>query len=176
MFDPEALNHAEYGYTKKKEGRLLLGAVLLVFLYLVFLLAFFLLCYVTTLIPLYAMAPAFLWILVHYTWRLVSYDIVYTFESGQMTFYRQSGKKKRTLLTLRVQDAESVCDGSTPKEERASAEGRFLDLSSSRRAERTLLLRTVCGGQPTAILFDATPRIRDLVGKFCPHTYYVNKK
>lgn len=176
MFDSDAINHAEYAYTKKKEGRLLLGAVLLVLLYILFVIAFFLLCYISGLIPLYAMTPAFLWILVHYTWCFVSYDIVYTFASGSLCFYRQNGKKRHPLLTLRVQEAESVCDGRTPAEERASAEGRFLDLSSSARAESTLLLRAVHDGEPISALFDATPRVRDLMEKFCPRTYFVNKK
>ena len=176
MFDAEALNHADYSYTKKKEGRLLFQAVLLVLLYVTFFVGFFLVCYLSRFVPLFAVAPLLLWILVYFTWRYVSYDIYVTFESGTLTFYRQPGKKPkkgiRPMLTLRVQDAEGAYDGRTPREERADTEGRFYDYSSSKTADSTVLLRFAENGKSAAVLFDTTPRLRTLIKKFTPKSYF----
>ena len=173
MFDAEALNHADYAYRKKKEGVLLVKAVLLVLLYSAFFGGFFLLCYLSRLVPFFAVAPLLLWILVYFTWRYVSYDIYYTFESGTLTFYRQTGKKSRRattpLLTLRVQETEGAYDGRSPREERAEAKGKFYNFTSSKDASPTVLLRFCKGGRDAAVLFDVTPRVRDLVKRFAPN-------
>lgn len=170
MFDSEAINHDDNSYPKKKEGKLCFFAVLLILFYTLFAIGFFLLCYLTRLIPLFAVAPLFLWILVYITWRAVSYDIYYTFESGKLTFYRRTGKKTRCApvprLTLRVQDAEGVYDGRPSREERADAKGKFYDFSSSKNAEETVLIRFSEGGRDALVLFDVTPSIRDLIRRF----------
>ncbi|HBJ19188.1 MAG TPA: hypothetical protein DDY70_05580 [Clostridiales bacterium] len=176
MFDADALNHADYAYAKKKEGKIRLLAVLLVLLYITFTVGFFLLCYLSRLIPFFAVAPLFLWILVYFTWRYVSYDIYYTFESGTLTFYRRTGKKTKRgdkiLLTLRVQETEGAYDGGDPREERAATDGKFYDFSSSRHAEATVLLRFAEDGRGAAVLFDVTPRVRELIRSFAPHVYF----
>ena len=175
MFDPEAFNHADYAYTKKKEGKLLFFTVLLILLYVLFVVGFFLLCYVSRLIPLFAVAPVLLWILVFLTWRYVSYDIYYTFESGTLTFYRRAGKKPKAakkILSLRLRECEGAYDGIRVVEERAAAEGRFYDLTSSVHTDSAVLLRFTEREKPAAVLFDATPRVRELIRKFSPHVYF----
>ena len=90
---------SEYTYAKRAEGLNLIARVALVFLYAAFVGGFFGLCYYTRIIPLFAVCPIFLWMLVFFTWRSVSYDYYFEFRSGILTV----GKLKEFRFFLSLQ-------------------------------------------------------------------------
>ena len=89
MEDMESINAAQYAYEKKQEGKLAAMKALLIFIYIAFAVGFFVFCCTTGFVPLFAVCPIFLWILVFFTWPLVKFDIVYTFAHGTLTFYKE---------------------------------------------------------------------------------------
>ena len=99
----------EYGVDKKREGKLKLFANLLILLYIVFVVGTFGILYWIRLIPVGALIPVFLWMLIFFTWRYVQIDDIYYIESGSLTLVRKYGNRtKRTLTELRIKDAELI--------------------------------------------------------------------
>ena len=99
----------EYGVDKKREGKLRILTVALIFLYVAFVGGTFGVLYWIRLIPLCAVLPLLLWILVFFTWRYVQVDDVYYIESGNFTLIRKFGNRsKRTLTEFRIKDAELI--------------------------------------------------------------------
>jgi hypothetical protein len=99
MFEDESPNSAEYVYEKQSKGKVKLQRTLMICLYVVFVLAYFLFCYISRIIPLFAMAPIFLYILYLFTWRLVKYDCYWEFRSGELTAGTvRVGKAKKECL------------------------------------------------------------------------------
>ena len=70
-------NYAEYTYEKKAEGKMRILKYLLIVGYVLFVALYFLICYITRLIPLFALCPLITWIMVYFTWHYVSYDVYY---------------------------------------------------------------------------------------------------
>ena len=99
----------EYGVDKKREGKLKLLANLLIALYIFFVVGTFGVLYWIRLIPVGALIPLFLWILIFFTWRYVQIDDIYYIESGALTLVRKYGnRKKKTLTELRIKEAELI--------------------------------------------------------------------
>ena len=99
----------EYGVDKKREGRLKLLANLLILLYIVFAVGMFGILYWIRLIPVGALIPLFLWMLIFFTWRYVQVDDAYYIESGTLTLVRKYGNRsKKTLTEFRIKDAEII--------------------------------------------------------------------
>lgn len=99
----------EYGVDKKREGSLKLLANLLILLYIVFAVGMFGILYWIRLIPVGALIPLFLWMLIFFTWRYVQVDDAYYIESGTLTLVRKYGNRsKKTLTEFRIKDAELI--------------------------------------------------------------------
>ena len=99
----------EYGVDKKREGKLKMLSLMLVLLYIVFVVGTFGVLYWIRLIPVGALIPLFLWMLVFFTWRYVQIDDIYYIESGSFTLVRKFGNRsKRTLTEFRIRDAELI--------------------------------------------------------------------
>ena len=166
MEEMESLNSAQYAYEKKTEGRLALLKVALIALYIVFVVGFFLFCFTTRIIPLFAVCPMFLWILVFFTWPLVKFDIVYTFAHGTLTFYKEyrwlKGKKRKELLVVRVQDAYRIAPYTGEK-----LEGKVHDYTSSTSASSLVFVSGKDkNGQQISVIFDSIERVNKLLCSF----------
>ena len=99
----------EYGVDKKREGKLKLLANLLIALYIFFVVGTFGVLYWIRLIPVGALIPLFLWMLIFFTWRYVQIDDIYYIESGALTLVRKYGnRKKKTLTEFRIKEAELI--------------------------------------------------------------------
>ena len=102
-------NSYEFASEKKIKGTLKLRAVLLVFLYVVYVLVTFFLITVFKVVPLGALIPITLWILVLCSWRFVKIDNKYIVESGVMCLKRRYGNSKPKKLTeFHVKDAIAI--------------------------------------------------------------------
>ncbi len=105
------MEHTDYEYSveQKREGRLKLLTCLLLLGYVAFAVGAFVILYVTRLIPLGAVVPIFLWMLVFFTWRYVQVDNKYVIESGKLTFIRIYGNRtKRVITEFKIKDALTV--------------------------------------------------------------------
>lgn len=60
-------------------------------------------------VPLFALVPVTLWIIVYFTWRYTSLEYEYSIQSGELTFSKIYGKRsRRTQLKMRVRDASLI--------------------------------------------------------------------
>ncbi len=175
-FDPP--NYAEFSYEKKSEGKNKLSRILLVLGYIAFISLFFLVCYLTRLIPVFAVAPIFLWMLIFFTWRLVSYDMYFEFKSGTLSLGRvkekKTGRIKKELLSLSVQNAREICPYT--KDLSLAKEKRVYDFSSAPSSDKCILIRFDQGGTPCAVIFEGTARIGRLLTAFSPNAHDLKGK
>jgi hypothetical protein len=168
MSDYDSPSCTEYVYDKKAEGRAKALKVLLICGYVVFVLAFFLVCYVTRVIPVFALCPIFTRILVYYTWPIVSYDVYYTFEHGHMEFGKIKKRKRESLrsavLTLDVQRASVVAAYSDVQEtEEFESVSRVHDFASSYSSKNLIAIVFENAGEREAVVFENTPKLARLL-------------
>ena len=174
MNEFDSPNYTEYTYDKKAEGKTLLLKWILILGYILFVALFFLACYITRIIPLFAVCPVVTWIIVYFSWRLVKYDVYYTFEHGHMEFGRiresKSGKRRSPRLRLDVQHAYCVlpyCEATDSEEYKGI---RILHDYASRRNHPSLAVIIFEGKRGReAVVFDTIPKLSRLLGKYCPN-------
>ena len=166
MDELDSLNCAQHGYEKKAEGKLAVLKTFLIIGYFAFVIGFFLFIAITRIVPLFAVCPMFLWILVFFTWPMVKFDIIYTFEHGNLTFYKEfrslKGKKRRELLAIRVQDAFRIAPytGET-------LEGKVYDYTSSTSASGLVfIIAKDKDGHTVSVIFDSLERVNKLLCSF----------
>lgn len=107
----EDFNTCEYAAAQKAEGKWRVYKILMLFAYVVYTAAYFLVIFKTKLIPLGALIPVTLWIIVFFTWRYVKPDYKYVVEKGTLTFYVTYGNKKKTpkpKMSFKVSSAEAI--------------------------------------------------------------------
>lgn len=80
------LNTYEYSAEQKTEGKWLVYKLLLVSAYIAYTLIYLALIIKTGFVPLGALIPLTLWIIIFFTWRYTSPDYTYTVLSGELTF------------------------------------------------------------------------------------------
>ena len=171
MNEYDSPSYTEYSYEKHPEGKMKLLKLLLILSYIAFVGLFFLFCYLTRIVPLFAVCPIFLWMLVYFTWGLVSFDVYYTFNHGEMVFGKYKTKKgvqkRRPCLSLKAQDAYLAA----PFDEnfdRAELDGvkKIYDYSSSSQSDKLVIVIFDNKGKRSAVIFDATKRSASLLSSF----------
>lgn len=165
MGNEELFNSAEHAYEKRAEGKLKVARGLLVAGYAVFVAAYFLVCYITRVIPLFAVCPIALWILVFFTWPLVKYDICCAFSHGELTFHKLSrglrGKRRRELLRVRMADVIKISDYKSEEVDKS-----YIKLYSSSVAEKLVSVTYKEGDGTKTVVFDSTEAISKLLRSF----------
>ena len=76
----------EYTVARKPEGFFGFMKLFLILFYVAFIGAYFAIIYITRIIPLGALIPVFLWILVYFTWRYVKQEYKYEISGSTLTF------------------------------------------------------------------------------------------
>ncbi|MBO7303609.1 MAG: hypothetical protein J6V09_00095 [Clostridia bacterium] len=110
-------NTYEYAVEQKGEGRWLVYKILMVTAYVLYAAIYFLIIFKLKIIPLGALIPFTLWIIVHFTWRYVKPDYVYSIEKGIMTFsVSYTPKKKTKKVAFRLSQAEAIAPASDLKD------------------------------------------------------------
>ena len=104
------MDFCQYEYTAKKERRGLYGMLrwLLIFAYVAFVGVYFLIIFLTRMIPLGALIPIALWILVFLTWKFVCIEYKYEISGSELTFYTLYGKKKKLKAKIYLNEAEVI--------------------------------------------------------------------
>lgn len=103
-------NTYEYVVAQKSEGKWKVRRVLLVIGYIVFVLGLLSIgIFSRLLVPLLALTPIAVWILVFCTWRYVSLEYEYNITSGVFTLSNiYGGKSRKKLLEVQVKDLVTV--------------------------------------------------------------------
>lgn len=178
--DAVAPNRFSYETAKKCEGLLLFFRVLLIFGYVVFAAVFFGVCYRLALVPVVAVLPLFLFILIGYTWRYVSYDVYWRIEGGRMVFGRIYGRSSRRFYVpwIEVRLSDGVLCGPAEYIKCADAYRECdlrWDFSSSQASPDACILVWRDGEVYCGVRFDGTARAAHFLKTFCPGTDFCNK-
>lgn len=110
----------EYVIKPPRDGKNRMLRVGLVALYVLFVIAWLFFGLITRiLVPLLALIPLSLWMLVFATWRFVNVEYEYVVESGLITFIKiYGGKSRKRILQFDIRDAERILplgDGETSR-------------------------------------------------------------
>ncbi len=172
MSEYDTPNYAEYSYSVKSEGKNRLYRRLMLLMYIAFVGVFFGICLATKLIPLFATAPIFTWILVYFTWRYVSYDCYFVFEGGNLELGRarggKGGMKKFPTLRIRVKEASFV--GAYENNKDAVKGTRLYDFSESASSDKRIVILFDKEGEKCSAVFEGTKKAAKLLDSFCKNS------
>ena len=98
-------NTFEYAASQKAEGKWILFKLLLILFYIAYVVAFGVIIYITAFVPVGALIPVTLWILVYLTYKYTSPDYKYTVEHGEICFYKTVGKTTKKVFSTPLRDA-----------------------------------------------------------------------
>ena len=105
-------NTYEYAATQKSEGKWRLRRILLLSAYVIYTAIYFVAIFLSKFIPLGALIPVTLWIIVFFTWRYVKPDYKYVIEKGTLTFFITYGNKKKKsvppVMSFKISSAEAI--------------------------------------------------------------------
>ncbi len=173
MSDFDSLNQAEFSYEKKSVGKNKLYRILLIIGYVLFVILFFLACYLSKLIPVFALSPIFTWMLVFFTWRYVSYDMYFEFAAGVLMLgtvrVRKSGRTKKPRLFISVKDALEIAPydpASAPKDVE-----KAYDFSESPTSDKRIFILFEKDGVRSLAIFEGTARIARLLSSFSKNAH-----
>ena len=161
--------YAEYTYAKRAEGGLRLARALLVAGYVAFVALYFLICYASRVIPIFALAPLFLWMLVYFTWHRVSYDCYVELGGGKITLGRVKRSKRTTKRVAEIEISIKEATLITPAasySDKAPQGARVLDLSSRSDSPRRVAVELRQGDRLTVAYFDTTSKINRLLSHY----------
>ncbi len=147
----------EYTVTKKAEGKYLFLRIGMIIFYIFATAAFFTACYLTRIIPIFALCPLLLWILIFFTWRYVSIEYKYTVESGMLKLYTvYGGKKEQELAAFHIKEALGFISIEDSKEKLTgfNAKSTLNLLSSEKEPKDPYALLIIKDGVKTAALIE----------------------
>ncbi len=174
MNEFDSPNYAEFSYEVKSEGKVKTLRTLAVIGYVAFVAAFFLVCYLSRVIPLFALAPIFTWILIFFTWSLVKFDYYFEFKTGMLELGKitggKKGRKKQPKLTVHVKEAEFIAPFEGEYTEKVKEATEIYDLSSSQSSDKRIILLYTDKGVKRAVIFEGTARIANLLASFCQNS------
>ncbi len=98
----------EFSVSQKNEGKWRLFKWLLLLFYTAFAGAYFAFIYKIGFIPLGALIPLFLWILVFFTWKYTKPDYKYKISEAHISFYKIIGKRQKEILKIKIAEAKYI--------------------------------------------------------------------
>ena len=155
----EDFNYFEYASEQKPEGKFFILRIILIALYFAFAAVYFLVAYITRIIPIVAILPIFLWMLIFFTWRYTSPDYKYTIESGIFTFSIGYVKnKKKSKSSFKISTATAIMPLEQAKEEIAkfAPAASYSSVPSVKSEDVYVALYTDNYGKKCAMYFVAT--------------------
>ena len=171
MNEYDSPNYAEFTYEKKSEGKVRLARTLMICGYVLYLVAFFLVCYLTRVIPVFAIAPLTLWIIIFFTWKLVKYDCYFEFKSGTLELgtvkiNKKGNRNKNPRLRIHVKEALSAALYDPASDDLKTVE-KVYDFSESQRSDKRILIVFEKDGKRQAAIFEGTAKVANLIASFC---------
>ena len=107
MSEENSFLFAEYAHPVLSKGKIKRNRLFLLLLYVIVGIAYVSFFAAVKIPQVIAILPLLLWILVHYTWRLVSFEYFVRVESGTVSFGKLRGKKQSVSFTCQAK--ELIC-------------------------------------------------------------------
>ncbi len=172
MSEFDSPNYAEYTYDKKNEGKIKKQRTLMLILYIAVGIIYFAVCCITKLLPLIAIEPILIWMLVFFTWRYVSYDCYFIFDAGMLELgtvkVTKNGRRQSPRHKIHVKEALFAAP-LTGNEARLADAKKVDDLGESETSENRILIIYNNAGVDTAVIFEGTAKIAKNLASFCPN-------
>lgn len=152
------LANYEYTVAQSCEGKWRLFKWLMLLGYVAFAGIYFLIAYLTRFIPIVAILPLFLWILVYFTYKYVKPEYKYKITEAHLYFYRLLGKSEHQILKIRLCDAAFIMPLEDALEEiKAFApKNTYSALPSKFSTDSYIILYKNDKDEPSAFMFRAT--------------------
>ena len=170
MSEFDTPNYAEYVYERKNEGSVLLSKILMISVYVVFAVGFFLVCFLTRLIPVFAICPLLLLVLVICTWRFVSYDYYFEFKAGTLELgtvrLKKSDRKKFPKISIRAKEAKLAAEYTEVVDQIKDIKNVYNFAAGENSPHRIAVVFDKDGAECLAI-FEGTAKVANLLASFC---------
>ena len=152
------LSDYEYTVAQACEGKWRIFKWLMLLGYAIFVGAYFLVAYLSRFIPIFALCPIFLWMLVFFTYKYVKPEYKYHITEGYLKFYRIVGKKATEVLKIRICDADHILPLETALEQikEYAPKTTVSALPSLSNTDAYIILYKGERGVPSAFMFKAT--------------------
>lgn len=174
MNEFDSPNYAEFSYDVKSEGKIKTKRTVAIIGYVLFVAAYFLVCYVSRIIPAFAISPLITWILVFFTWNLVKYDYYFEFKTGMLELGKvvggKKGRKKQPSLSIHVKEADFIAPFEGEYTEKVKEAEVVYDFSSSQSSDKRIIILFKKDGKNCAVIFEGTARIANLLTSFCQNS------
>lgn len=170
--DEETLpNRASHTVTLANEGLLLCVRIALVCFYAFFGALYSGFAVLSGFVPIVAVLPIFLWIIVHFTWRLTVIDYTVSAVAGTLTVTKKRKGMKPILL---LEEPLRTCRGLVPYV-RGTLNERTprIDVRGRLAAPSAYVLYTEDG---TALLFETNPHLLACLTRFCGTAWQESKE
>lgn len=171
-------NFAEYSYVKKSEGKVRLSRTLMVIFYIAYIVGFFIFATTSKLLPLFAIGPLTLYIIVLCTWRLVKYDIYIELSTGMLSLGRikvsKNGRRKFPKFSIHVKEALDISEY-TDKSQLGDVK-RVYDYSESQYSDKRIYIVFLEKGERCAAIFEGTAKLAKLLASLCPNAHDIKGK
>ena len=169
MNDMDTPFACEYSYSRRSEGKRLWIRVAAILGYALFVGAYFVAAYVSRFIPLFALCPVALWMLIYFTWPIVSYDYYFTFAKGTLTIGKQRRKSKRPvqvpMLEIRVREADKICRIPAGRV-KLSGVLKYYDFSGTANSTERIAILITKDGKKCAALVECIPALEKLLSSY----------
>ena len=152
------LANYEYTVAQESEGKWALYKRLMLSAYALFAALYFLIAYISRFIPIVAILPLFLWILVYFTYKYVKPEYKYEIREAHLTFYKIFGKKEKEIIKIKICDADSIIPLEHAVEEiKAYApKNTYSAIPSVKSTDLYIILYKNNLNEPSAFMFKAT--------------------
>ena len=101
-------NCYEFSYEQKNEGKWKFFKALLLLAYALYTAIYLFLIIKFAFVPLGALIPFTLWIIVYFTWRYTKPEYKYKIESGYLVYSVSYGKRDKEKLRIHIADAKMI--------------------------------------------------------------------
>ncbi len=166
------INNFEYAVMQKNIGKLKKRKNLLIISYIIFTVVYFTLIFTSKLLPLGAVYPFLMYILVLSTYKYVQIDNKYTIISGSLIFARKYGNSKpKVLAEFKLKTAEIIAPINQCKEQIASfAPKNIFDARSAPDVENAYVaLYRDKENAPCAFYFEITEDAHKVFKYYAPN-------
>ncbi len=149
----------EYTVSEKKDAKLIFKRITLISLYVLYAVALLVAgMLIKLIVPMLALVPLTLWILIFFTWRLTQVEYEYSFFAGVLTVCRVLGGRSRKRLceiTIRNLSGVYACDdGGQPRIDAFQPEKVVFAASSENAPALCAALWTDEDGTRCALFFE----------------------
>ena len=152
------LSDYEYTVAQVHEGKWRLAKWLTIGGYIAFAAIYFTICCVTRMIPLVAILPIFVWMLIFFTYKYVNPEYKYKITEGNIHFLKVYGKKEKEITKTRISDALYIMplEDALGKIRDFEPKETYSALPALHTNDSYIMLYNNEKGEPTAFMFKAT--------------------